>query len=365
MKKIDPRLPSLPSLEDLLAHPTVQGAVERLNQTTIAQRATGFIEELRENLLDRAGTGVIPSAEQLAERLVRRLLGAKPTSSQVINATGIVGGNPQLAPPLAETALHRMIQVLGEYHGADQALAEHVTQLICKTAGAEAAWVTHSFAEAKSACQRLTDYEVVVARDAGLVNPQQWNLQSIATLSELLEQADAVVNCGSGMLGGPACGIVVGKRGAIESLSNSGSSEVAAIGSERLEALAATLQIYATEQHVEHQIPVLQLLSTPTANLQQRADRLAALLNDVDSVQSAKPVECDSTWWQTEDDSLVAPSWAIEIEFNSGTGDARMKQLAEAAPKLLIRVESDRLLLDLRSVFPRWDQQLVARIEAL
>lgn len=365
MKKIDPRLPSLPSLEDLLAHPTVQGAVDRLNQTTIAQRATGFIDELRESLADRAGSGIVPTAEQLAERLVRRLLGARSTTDQVINATGVVGGNPQLAPPLAEAALHRLIQVLGEFHRVGETQASRCRELLCQATGADAAWVTHSFGEAKAACERTADHQIVFARDAGLMNPQQWGLPPIATISAHLQDAEAAVCCGSGMLGGPPCGIVVGRREVIDSIAKSKSDSWPTLGAEQAVALTATLEIYAAEDHAEHQIPLLQLLSTPLENLQQRSERLATLLGSVASIELAESIQCESAWWSGETESHDAPSWAIAIRFKSGTGDARMKQLAASSPGLLTRAEGDRLLIDLRPVFPRWDQQLIAAVEGL
>src|SRR5688572_6326640 len=102
--KLDPHLPQLPSLGELLEHPRVKGVVARINRSTLAHRATGFLEELRHSLADRAGRIEAPSVSQIAERLARRLLGEPPAGGPIINATGVVVGDPEFTPPLADRA---------------------------------------------------------------------------------------------------------------------------------------------------------------------------------------------------------------------------------------------------------------------
>ena len=142
--KIDPRLPQLPALSELLEHPRVKGLVARVNRSTIAKRAGAFLEEVRSSLAERAGRAEIPSLTHLAERLARRLLGESPAGGTVINATGLVLGDPRLAPPLAEAALHAMVQLAGEYHRRDTTLVHAAERGLAELAGAEAALIASS-----------------------------------------------------------------------------------------------------------------------------------------------------------------------------------------------------------------------------
>jgi len=107
--KPDPPLSKLPSLGELLKHPTVERIVNQVNQTTIAQRATGFLEELRSNLPKPSGKGIVPSIHQLAERLARRLLEPSPAIGASINATGAIWSDRWRSPPLAEAAVHETV----------------------------------------------------------------------------------------------------------------------------------------------------------------------------------------------------------------------------------------------------------------
>ncbi|MCH7751811.1 MAG: hypothetical protein IH898_06610 [Planctomycetes bacterium] len=364
--KPEPLLPKLPSLGELLKHPTVQSVVERVNQTTVAQRAAGFLEELRTNLHKRTQRGVVPSIHQLAERLARRLLGGRQLSYPVINATGVVWGRQWPALPLAESAVHELLQLASEYHDADDSLRENVVELLRHQTGAESAWIAHSFSGAVRLALEHVGGSVDVARHAGLVDPAEFGLTQVETIAERLKAgADVVVVDGAGLLGGPRCGIVVGRRDAVEQVAAQSLATTLAADETALAALGATLEIYRSAERVIHQIPVLQLLSTPLENLEQRCQRLALLMTEAEAVASAGPQAVDSVWLETAEAKLVGPSWAIFVELEKLSTESVTRQWHDSSPRLVTRVEGDQLWLDMRSVFPRWDQQLVTAVEDL
>ncbi len=363
MKQTEPLLPKLPSLGELLKHPTVERVVKRVNQTTVAQRAAGFLEELRTNLRQ---PDVAPSIHHLAERLARRLLGSSQADYPVINATGVVWGDRWPAAPLAEAALDEVLQLAGEYHEVDDSLRAPVVESLCALTGAESAWMAHSFAGAMRLAQEHAGGTVDAARHAGLLNPAQWGLAPVATIAERLQGgADIVLFDGGGLLGGPRCGIVVGRRSAVESLASQSWSNTLAADEMTLAALMATLDIYRSGERVMHQIPVLQLLSAPLENLQQRAERLAQLMAAVDAVAAAKPQAVVSVWLETVETKLVGPSWAIHLTPRELTADEVIQRWREGMPRVAARAAGKQVHLDLRSVFPRWDQQLVSAVENL
>lgn len=369
MKKPESLLPKLPSLGELLKHPTVQSVIERVNQTTVAQRSAGFLEELRDNLQQRtqqAQHAIVPSIHQLAERLARRLLGGRRISYPVINATGVVWGQRWSALPLAESAVHEMLQLASEYHDADDSLDENVAELLRHQTGAESAWVAHSFIGAVRLALEHVGGSVDVSRHAGLVDPAKFGLTPVATIGERLKAgADVVVVDGAGLLGGPPCGIIVGRRGAVEKIATQSLASALAADDMTLASLGATLEIYRSAERVNHQIPVLQLLSTSLENLEHRCQRLALLMAEAEGVASAGPRAVDSVWLETADAKLVSPSWAISLQLEKLSTESATRKWHNGSPRLEVRVEGDQLWLDMRSVFPRWDQQLVTAVEDL
>jgi len=364
--KLDPKFPPLPSIGELLKHPAVERVVQRVNQTTIAQKTAGFLDELRSSLKSHAGQAVVPSIQQLAERLARRLLGDARHNSPVINATGVVLGSRWPAPPLADDAIHEMLRLASEYHDTDQGLREHVAKLLAQLTGAEFAWVASSMDGAATIAREHDDWSIDVARHVGLLDPAQWGLPHVDTISERLARgAELVIFDGGGLLGGPRCGLVVGKRQRVEALAQHPLAGALTAHSLTLAALEATLEIYRGQDRVVHQIPVFQLLSAPLENLQQRGQRLSPLMEQSAAVARSEPCQCESAWYDAPETRLVGPSWAVALHPAQGSVQDLARQLQEAAWPVVGREEQGALLLDLRSVFPRWDQQLVAAVEDL
>lgn len=439
--KFEPHLPQLPSIGELLEHPRVKGVVQRINRSTVAQRAAGFLDELRTTVVERAGKFEVPPMGHLADRLVRRLLGEPASGGPAINATGVVVGQRDLAPPLADVAVHAMMQQAGEYHDRGARLRQAAEHDLCQLTGAEGVLTLSSFDAALAIALASTtareallaggietaatgiDWRGVAARNgvalrsgndsaavstsmssgaplaallrspdaepwlptaeaarlskaanaqfidvsplAGLVNPQAHALPAVETIRDRLAAgADLVVIDGAGLLGGPSCGLLFGRRALIDAAASHPLARLAPIDALHAAALHATAQLYRDdEQGVIFTIPVWQLLSAPVANLQQRAERLASLIAAAPGVASAAAVACESPWLRLGEVALTAPDWTIAVRPREG-GEAKLAAaLASAARPILAAEHDGAVSIHLRSVFPRWDQHLVAELE--
>jgi hypothetical protein len=350
----------LPSLNELLNHPTVAQVVKRVNQTTIAQRATGFLDELQTNLRQRWEQGDVPSLGQLAERLARRLLGPAQSSLPAVNATGVLLGDCWPSLPLAEAAINEIVRLGSDYHASDALLSERVQTSLKALTGAEAALVVNSFRTASEMVRSRAGH-VEVARFSGLIDPAAHGHEAYSTLASRIENgADLVVADGAGLLGGPPCGIIIGKRDVVEAVSYDSIASLAKADFLTLAALALTLSIYEKGEGVIHQVPIWQLLTTPIENLEQRANRLAMLIETSDKIELVKPVNRQTTWCDTEPTKLCGPTWAIQVKPHAEARDSVLASMAEANPQVLAEVQEDEIFFDLRGVFPRWDQHLVS-----
>ena len=358
--KSDSPFSNLPSLGELLKHPTVLGVVERVNQTTIAQRATGFLEELQSNWKEQGG---MPSVGELAERLAHRLLGRSHHCSPQVNATGVLCSRRWQAP-LAEAAVHELLRFASDYQQPSAALMEQVAASLVKLTGAEAAWVASSFEAAVSMTGPCEGATLVSSPLIGLIDPSAFGRGHVDTIVKRLEDgADLVVVDGSGLLGGPRCGIVVGSKHFIDQIKQSELAAALAAEAMVLAALEATLEIYREPDKVVHQIPVLQLLSTPLENLQQRCERIAPLLAECEQVASAEVASRESVWLDAGSSQMSATSWAIALRPAHGSVEQLAHRFEQATPQVVGCVEEDAYWLDFRAIFPRWDQQLVTVLE--
>jgi L-seryl-tRNA(Ser) seleniumtransferase len=440
--KFEPHLPQLPSVGELLEHPRVKGMVERINRSTVAQRATGFLEELRATVVERAGKFEVPPMGHLADRLVRRLLGEPTAGGPAINATGLVVGHRDLAPPLADAAVHAMLQLAGEYHDCSGNLRKAAEHDLAALTGAEGVLALSSFEAALAIALATTtanreallagqleavaadiDWRGVAARNgvalrngvdyaavasssspesklaalirspdaepwlttaqggelskraeallidvapwAGVVNPQTHGLSNVETIGDrLVAGADLVAVDGAGLIGGPSCGLLFGRRPLIDAAANHPLARLAAIDPLRAAALRTTAQLYRDDEAgVIFTFPVWQLLSAPAANLQQRAERLAALIAAAPGIASAEAIPGESAWLRRGSMELSGPDWTIAIRRRDGRTTDLTAALAAANRPIVAVQRDDALIIHLRSVFPRWDQHLVAEIE--
>jgi L-seryl-tRNA(Ser) seleniumtransferase len=177
---------------------------------------------------------------------------------------------------------------------------------------------------------------------------------------------DVVIFSGDKLVGGPSCGILLGRRATIEKIQKHPLARAMQTDKITLAALSATLQLYRDEEKAKQEIPLLRLLGTSVENLKNRAERLAPQMAAAKkAIASAEAVEEVSHYLGSAIPSQAIPTWCIALTPNEMTVERLAAALRAGTPSVVGRVTGDRYLLDLRSVFPRQDIDLVTAVEAL
>ncbi len=177
--------------------------------------------------------------------------------------------------------------------------------------------------------------------------------------------ADVVLFSGDKLVGGPQCGIIVGRKPLIQKISKHPLMRAMRVDKMTLAALAATLRLYRDKEHAEQSVPLLSLLSTPVENLKNRAARLAPQLAATNAIATAEPVEDHAMLGGGSVPTQVIPTCCVALTPSKGTVDNLAKRLRNASPAIVGRTHQGRLLLDLRTVFPGQDSEIVGIIEGL
>jgi len=175
--------------------------------------------------------------------------------------------------------------------------------------------------------------------------------------------ADLVLVSGDKLLGGPTCGIILGRRPLIEQIAAHPLMRAFRLDKLTLAALSATLRLYQDPELAERSIPLLSLLATPLENLRQRAERIAPQIAatgvaTVEILPGQTPIAGESLPHQ------ILPTICLALTPCSGTVDQLATALRTGTPAVIGRIHDGRLYLDLRSVPPRDDLQLVAAFES-
>ncbi len=177
--------------------------------------------------------------------------------------------------------------------------------------------------------------------------------------------ADVVLFSGDKLVGGPQCGIIVGKKLYIDKIIKNPLMRAFRVGKLTLAALHATLQLYRKPEQAKMQIPLLRMLSTPLENLKLRADKIVGQINHLSFIKNTEAVESQSMLGGGSLPTQHLASWAVAITANEISVDELAARFRQSTPSLIGRVQNDRIYIDLRSVDPANDIQIVQLMENL
>lgn len=171
--------------------------------------------------------------------------------------------------------------------------------------------------------------------------------------------------CASGdkLLGGPQAGILAGSRALVDACRKNPMARALRLDKLSIAALETTLRLYRDPDSREAAIPVLRMLAEPAASVRARARRvLRGLGAERASRAGAEVVACTAEVGGGAMPGAGIPSYALSIRAPRGTAAAFARALRTGPEPVLGRIESDRLLLDLRTVDPRDVPRLIAAL---
>ena len=170
---------------------------------------------------------------------------------------------------------------------------------------------------------------------------------------------------GDKLLGGPECGIIVGRKVLIEKIARHPMQNGLQVGKLTLAALTATLRLYRDPEKACLTIPLLQLLSTSLENLKNRAERLTPQAAAIPVIAEAKAVAGESSLISRAMPNRQLPTWCVSLRPATMSVDQLAVALQSGMPSVVGRVHQDCFLFDLRSVLPYQDTQLLTALESL
>jgi L-seryl-tRNA(Ser) seleniumtransferase len=174
----------------------------------------------------------------------------------------------------------------------------------------------------------------------------------------LLAGADLVVFSGDKLVGGPQAGLVVGRADLVERVRKDPLARAMRPDKTTLAGVAATLGLYRAGL-ASRDIPVWRMIAVPAASLRARADALAA------GITGAATVALAATLGGGSLPGEMLPSFGIALAGRSAASANRLLDaLRTGAPAVLGRIESGRVVLDLRTVEPAADRELGRAVAA-
>jgi L-seryl-tRNA(Ser) seleniumtransferase len=161
---------------------------------------------------------------------------------------------------------------------------------------------------------------------------------------------DLVTFSGDKLLGGPQAGMLVGRREILERARRNPLARTVRIDKLGLAALEATLRLYREPDRAQREIPILRMLGLTAGAIGARAEALA------EALRSAAPdvsIRIEDERSEVGGGALplqALPTRVLALRPARGSATDLEARLRGGAPPVLVRIQEDRILLDLRTI---------------
>jgi len=184
-----------------------------------------------------------------------------------------------------------------------------------------------------------------------LFDTSKYGLAHEPTVQESLSAGvDVVCFSGDKLLGGPQAGIIVGKKALIDKIKKHPLARAVRADKVCLAGISATLLHYLKDD-AEREIPIWKMMSLTLKQVKGRAEAWKNELGQGNVVEGESTVGGGSLPGES------FKTWLLSLEVKST--DKFLKKLREQHPPIIARTESDKVLLDPRTVFPEQEGALL------
>ena len=171
---------------------------------------------------------------------------------------------------------------------------------------------------------------------------------------------DLVCFSGDKLLGGPQAGVIAGKARLVAALKRHPLFRALRCDKLVFAALAATVEAHLRNDQQE--LPILTLLRIPIGELRERGEKLIERLRGLPLC--ARLVASEAQIGGGALPRSLIPSVALELAGNDLSPNELAALLRRARPPVIGYLAKGRFKLDLRTIFPRQDELVVAALTA-
>lgn len=212
-------------------------------------------------------------------------------------------------------------------------------------------------------------YHIPVVEDLGsgvLVDLRKYGLAYEPTVQDSIRKgADIISFSGDKLLGGPQAGIIIGKKEYIDQMKKNQLLRALRVDKVIISLLYHTLNTYFDEKQMEKNIPVIHMLSLSAESVKQKAVRLKEqLLYDAQKF-TVEIRPCQSQVGGGSLPTELIDSYGIYISSAEQKIHLLEKKLRLADEHIITRIQNDKLIMDLRTVFEVDMGSIAHRLNAL
>lgn len=211
--------------------------------------------------------------------------------------------------------------------------------------------------ELSELCRLGQELNIPVVFDMGsgnLLDFGKFGLQGESTIQDAVKSGvDVITFSGDKLLGGPQAGIIVGKHKYIHKMKSNPLARALRIDKLTLAGLEATLQLYAYMPEQIHKIPVLKMFMTPESTLKRKAQTLVRTIKQEVPAIDTQIIKETSQVGGGAYPMYNLPTWAVALNPSPLSVNAFEALLRSSSTPIIARISKDRIVFDMRTLFPK------------
>ncbi len=177
---------------------------------------------------------------------------------------------------------------------------------------------------------------------------------------------DVVTFSGDKLLGGPQAGVIAGAAEMLRKIKQNPITRALRIDKLTLAALESTLRLYRDEAAALHRIPTLRMLTMPEQIIQGKAERLMAMLKDLNNKRlQVQSFQATSRAGGGSLPLLKLPSRCVGVKIQNLSANRIDRWMRAYTPAVVGRIEDDFFMMDVRTIQDKESDAIKAAFQQL
>ena len=171
------------------------------------------------------------------------------------------------------------------------------------------------------------------------------------TVTEALKEgADVVLFSGDKLLGGPQCGVVIGKKEYVDRMKGHPMARAFRVDKMTLAALEATFFEYQDSKRAMREIPVLRMITETVIRLKEKAEKLCGQLSEAAPSLEFMVEPCRDQVGGGSAPLVMLEGYAVTVSGEDFNAERSERLLRKEELPIIARVARDKLWLSVRTI---------------
>lgn len=171
------------------------------------------------------------------------------------------------------------------------------------------------------------------------------------TVTEALKEgADVVLFSGDKLLGGPQCGVVIGKKEYVDRMKGHPMARAFRVDKMTLAALEATFFEYQDSKRAMREIPVLRMITETGIRLKEKAEKLCGQLSEAAPSLEFMVEPCRDQVGGDSAPLVMLEGYAVTVSGEDFNAERSERLLRKEELPIIARVARDKLWLSVRTI---------------